>query len=340
MMTKLTAALVREVTTETAPSRDTSYFDIVVPRFALRVKPPRPRQSRWAALYFIRYTGPDGRERRLKIGDPATTTLDDARKAARATLAIVDRGGDPVADKATLRQQWTVAEAVEAFLASPQFARRTAKVQSCDAATLRLHLVYRVGRLPIADIDVAAAKRLLHAIETDTRHNARKRRLGGSGAARKTIRVLSALLSWCADERQITGNPLIGRLRLEGDGERDTVLTIAEEYTRLFTALDELVERNQLRPAMRAFVIAAALTGMRRGELLGLRWRDVDLAERRVALPISKGIRLARQGRRTETVSLPLAAAAALAAIRPQNTDSDALVFNPQRGARLAVNHD
>ena len=225
MLTKLTAALVREVTTETAPSRDTSYFDIVVPRFALRVKPPRPkRPDKWAALYFVRYTGPDGFERRLKVGDPATTTLEDARKAARATLAIVDRGGDPVADKATLRQQWTVAEAVEAFIASPQFARRTAKVQGCDAATLRLHVLHRLGRLPLADIDVAAARRLMHAVETDTRHNARKRRLGGRGAARKTARVLSALLSWCADEKQLSGNPLIGRLRVEGDGERSTVV--------------------------------------------------------------------------------------------------------------------
>jgi Arm DNA-binding domain len=298
MLTKLTAALVREVTKEVPPRCDTCYFDIVLPRFALRVKPRRPRQSSWAALYFVRYTAPDGRERRIKVADPNTTSLEDARRTARATLAIVDRGGDPVTDKATLRQQWTVTEAAAAFVASPQFARRTAKVQSGDAATLRLHVVHRLGRLPLADIDVAAAKRLMHAVETDTRHNARKRRLGGQGAARKTIRVLSALLTWCADEKQISGNPLIGRLRLEGDGERDTVLTTAEEYTRLFTALDELVERNQLRPAVRAFAIVAALTGMRRGELLDLHWRDVDLAERRISLPTSKGLRLARQGRR------------------------------------------
>jgi site-specific recombinase XerD len=37
---------------------------------------------------------------------------------------------------------------------------------------------------------------------------------------------------------------------------------------------------------------------------------------------------------------VPFLAAAALAVIRPEDVDGDALVFIPQRGARLAVNHD
>jgi integrase len=93
------------------------------------------------------------------------------------------------------------------------------------------------------------------------------------------------------------------------------VLTTPEEYARLFRALDALVAEGNMRPAARAFLVVAALTGMRRGELQGLRWADVNLAERRITLTNSKGAKLARRGIRTEMVSLPPFAAAALAAI-------------------------
>lgn len=39
---------------------------------------------------------------------------------------------------------------------------------------------------------------------------------------------------------------------------------------------------------MRGLVAQAAFTGMRRGEILGLRWKDVDLANQRVYLTETK----------------------------------------------------
>src|SRR5689334_15527637 len=101
MQTKLTAALVRRVTEAEPPARDTSYFDTEVRRLALRVKPPK-KGDQWAAWYFVRYTR-DGIERRLKVGDPRTMTLEAARVAARLTLGKVDAGLDPVRDQAAAR---------------------------------------------------------------------------------------------------------------------------------------------------------------------------------------------------------------------------------------------
>jgi integrase len=318
-----------------------SYFDVEVPRLALRVKPPRrPRQRNWAALYFVRYIGPDGRERRMKVADPRTVSLEDARKAAREKLAVVDRGGDPAAEKTALRRQWTVKEAVEAFLLSPGFSHKTPKVQTGHAATLRLHVAHRLGSKLIGEIDVSAVKWLLHQVETDTRRNARKHRLGGAGAARKTARVLSALLTWCADEGQIQANPLIGRLRLDGDGERHTVITSPEDYARLFSTMDGMVEEGVLRPAVRALFITAALTGMRRGELQELKWGQVNLSERRLTLNNTKGAKLAKRGVRTETVSLPTFTAEVLAELKPSDAGDNDRVFTPHHGERIEVNRD
>jgi integrase len=267
--------------------------------------------------------------------------LDEARKAARIKLAAVDRGEDPAQTAADARAAWTVAEAAAAYIASAEFAKHGQRSQAEDAATLRLHLVHRLGREKLDAIDVPMVKRLIRAIEADTRHNRRRRKLGGTGAARRSVRVLSALLTWTVGEGQLTTNPIVGNLRMRGDGMRETVITTAEEYGRLFAAMAELVEAGKLRPAVQTFFILLAATGLRRGEALALRWADVNLADRRIILRSSKGARLSRTGGpKVESVSLPAIASAAIMAIRPKEIIADELVFMPERGARLAVNYD
>jgi len=102
VLTKITAAQVREMLAA-PPAKDTSLFDVLLPRFALRVKPSRRPGGRPAAWYFVRYTAPDGRERRIKVGNPGTMLVEEARKAARAVLAVVDAGGDPKATQERVR---------------------------------------------------------------------------------------------------------------------------------------------------------------------------------------------------------------------------------------------
>ena len=339
-LTKLTSSFVREVTEQVPPVRDTAFFDVALPRFALRVKPPRQPGSSWAAWYFVRYTAPGGTERRLKVGDPRTMSLDAARHAAKVQLAMVDSGRDPVREKNAARTSWSIEQACEAYLVSPEFAAKTSKTQICDRSTFRNHILHHLGKEKLADMDVPMVRRLIRAVEADTRKNARKRRLGGSGAARKVVRVLSAVCTWAVGEGHLSHNPIVGNLRLTGDGSRDTVITEPAQYAELLATMDRLVDSGTLRPQSRAFVIVAAATGMRRSELQTLTWGQIDLVERRLTLTTSKGSRLARSGPKTENVSLPPIAAAALAQICPGDPASDDRVFVPQRGEVLEINRD
>jgi integrase len=72
-------------------------------------------------------------------------------------------------------------------------------------------------------------------------------------------------------------------------------------------------------------VLLAMHTGARRGELLGLRWQDVDLTGRMVTFIDTKS------DRRTRRVPLNATAAQALTAWRPAKAEPEALVF-PGRG--------
>ena len=110
-------------------------------------------------------------------------------------------------------------------------------------------------------------------------------------------------MTWAVGEGRLDRNPVIGGLRLDGDGERTTILDQPEQYARLFETMDKMVAEGRLRAIVRAFVVLLAATGMRRNEARTLRWGDVDLTRRRVTLRNPKGAKLARRGATTETVS-------------------------------------
>ena len=67
-------------------------------------------------------------------------------------------------------------------------------------------------------------------------------------------------------------------------------------------------------PRLYPFLLAAASTGARRGELLGLQWSDVDFTSRRISIrrAITSGTVTTPKNGRARTVPMPLALAEAL----------------------------
>jgi integrase len=339
---KLTPSFVRRVATEQPPTHPAYYRDQDLPRHYIVVRPASAPGKPWPADARIRYTLRSGRRRWLVTGNPRTMDLPALRAAARAALAVVDAGGDPAAERASRKAGWTLKDLWEAYAASPEFAGCTAMSRATIGSAFRAHILPRLGNEPISSIDVPMARRLMHAITTDTRCYRRGLRLGGAGAARRTTRRLVAILSWAVHEGQLERNPLKGALCISADRVRESVITTSEQYTRLFAAMGDMVAAGKLRPTVRAFIVCLALTGCRRSEMQTLTWAQVDLPERRVVLDDTKGSKLARRGGvRTETLSLPPLAAAALSAIMPAGGGSpDALVFPPTQGTRIYVNFD
>jgi integrase len=338
MQSRITEGLVRKLLAS-PPIKDTSVFDLELRRFAFRVKPAG------SALFFIRYTAPDGTERRMKVGDPQTTSVEEARKAARQVLMLVDTGHDPLEAQRRRRAAPSVREIADAYLASPTFAAKADKVRDNDRARILSHITNHIGAIEADAVTLNVARRLHRLIAEDTRTNRRGRRLGGPGAARKTLRLGMTILMWARSEGMIPSLPFdLRELKLGGDGTRDVVITSAAEYAQLFTTLDAMVAAGSLRPLTRAFFILLACTGLRRGEAQKLCWGQVDLARRQITLRDTKGARLSRQhGKQqatVELVGLPPVAAAALAAIKPADVAAAALVFPPVRGAQLAVARD
>jgi integrase len=111
------------------------------------------------------------------------------------------------------------------------------------------------------------------------------------------------------------------------------------------TALDAAGLRSLVDAAngqfARTLLATAALTGMRRGELLALRWRDVDYTNGRVWVRRSVGlggvIKQPKSRKSVRPVALPPILASELDALWSESTfrEADDLVFASERGTPL-----
>src|SRR5262249_3834489 len=101
----------------------------------------------------------------------------------------------------------------------------------------------------------------------------------------RTIGLLGAIFSYAVRHRMRLDNPVHGIMR-PADGRRERRLT-DDEYKALGNALRKAEGARIWAPAIAAARFLA-LTGWRSGEALGLRWDEVDLARRSVALTDTK----------------------------------------------------
>jgi integrase len=93
---------------------------------------------------------------------------------------------------------------------------------------------------------------------------------------------------------------------------RDVILESFDDYRRGFETLDRMERERQLRSAVADAIRVIALTGTRRGEIVGLCWSHVDLKRGLIILPA----RSHKTGKRTgkaRIIGLPAAAQAIIA---------------------------
>ena len=231
-------------------------------------------------------------EKRRKV-----LAAEEARKAAQKAAAAAADGGDPAGEKQAQREDLTVAELVERYLSEGPASRPAKKASSwsSDASNLKRHVLPLLGRrhlrvLTKSDVekfqsDVTAGKTKAPVTAKGAKKRGRVRVLGGPAVAARGTAALRAMLTWAVDRKLLKENPA-SKVKLNKPGSRERFLDDAE-LARLGQAVSEM-EAEGVNPASLTIARLLALTGARKNEIAGLRWRYVDFQRSALILPDSK----------------------------------------------------
>jgi integrase len=225
------------------------------------------------------------------------TASETARQEARRVLREVAKGGDPAGDKLGERKAITVAELCKQYMADVEAGRlltrrKAAKTESTlisDRGRIARHIVPLLGRKPVKTVTRNDVERFMHDVAagiTARREKTKSRGVsvvrGGRGVAGRTVGLLGAIFTYAIRQGLRLDNPAHGVVRF-ADGRRERRLT-DDEYRQLGMALKSA---KMWKPAITATWLMI-LTGWRRGEVLGLRWSEVDLPRRTARLADTK----------------------------------------------------
>ena len=259
------------------------------------------RQKGHAVAYVLKYrTGVAGRQRWHTIGrHGAPWTPDLARDEARRVLGEVAKGADPAEEKQQGRRAKTVAELCDAYLEASEAGRlltrrrlrKKASTLATDRGRVERHIKPLLGNLKVTAVtrlDIERFNNLVSEGATAARVKTGKHGLarvtGGRGTATRTLALLGVIFSYAARQGLRPDNPAHG-IEKHAYNERQRRAT-NEEYAALGKALRTMPETAW--PIAIAATRFLALTGWRRGEMLALKWSEVDLATRTARLADTK----------------------------------------------------
>ena len=271
----------------------TTIWDEAVPGFGAR------RQNSEAISYVLFYRNKEGRQRWHTIGRHGVWTPETARDEAKRLLGQVVGGADPVSDKISKRNAKTVGELCDLYLADAEAGlvlKRSGKPKkgstlACDKGRIESHIKPLIGGRTIASVTTSDIEDLLRTIAEGKTHAKTKTKprglslvKGGKTAANRTVGLLGGIFTYAVRKKLRADNPVRGVIRFE-DNQRKRRLSDDE-----CEALGGALRRAEVYvwPAAIAALRLLALTGWRSGEVLSLRWQEVDLARRTATLGDTK----------------------------------------------------
>lgn len=302
-MAKLTK---RFVDTVEIRQKDYVVWDDDLPGFGLRVFASGKRS------YVIQYRAA-GRSRRYAIGLHGIWTPETARKEARVQLGKVARGDNPAEERQLDRNAITVKELAEQYIKAMEAGlvmgkgRRPKRPSTIytNIGALNGHIIPLIGQRRVQDLTKADVTKMMNDVIAGktraVRKTGKKRGVsmlrGGRGTASKCVGLTGSMLTYAVSMGIIEHNVAHG-IRKPKDQVRDRRLSEGE-YRLLGKMLSMASDDPELAPTV-AITRLLALTGCRRGEILRLKWSEVDFENSCLRLADSK------EGASTRPIGLPV----------------------------------
>lgn len=281
---RLTEKVVAELAPESG-DRERLVWDESMTSFGVRIT------AKGAKAYVMFYRTKAGVQRRPTLGPCDRMSLKDAREKARRWWGRVADGGDPYAEERDERR--TARAAVEAKARPSQPApgsvaelakhyeekiliHRKPGTREGSLGRLRNHILPAMGERPIREVTRLEVDGLLAKLSATPR---------AKGLVLTQLRHMFRLAEEWGFRPAFT-NPTKGA-EIDKPEERERFLS-ATERARLGKALADMEETRTVSQAAIDALRLLILTGCRKGEILRLRWQDVDWEARLLRLADSK----------------------------------------------------
>jgi integrase len=210
-------------------------------------------QSVW--IFRWREAGPDGKrvQRKAIVGTKQDLPTRAKAEQAAASLRLDVTKEQPQRAKAGLTVAQLVAHYMDKEL-NEQHPIKAYSTRECYRTMFEQHILPRWGNYRLSDVRSVAVEAWLGNLSL-------------ADASKAKIRnVFHALYSHAQRYEWHDANP-ITKVRQSAQRQHEPDILDVNELTRLLAAL---------RDPFRTMVLVAAGTGLRRGELIGLKWQDVD----------------------------------------------------------------
>lgn len=280
---KLTITRIQKMTLPEGKS-EVVLWDTESPRLGVRL-----RGTKKTYFYFKRI---NGRQVRITIGPVDSIILEDARKEAQRISALIAQGVDPrnekrerleaneAARRERERAKVTFGELWDGYINANRDGWSNHHLHDHAAAMVKPgQKRKRSEKKTVAGVLWPLRRRLLGDLTpTMLQAHMSKEASRRPTTTAKAWRLLRACLRWGAAQTEFEGiyDPAklvaaAGKKVQKASRPKNDVLQ-REQLAAWFEAVQTISE-----PAQRAYLQALLLTGARPGELLGLKWNDVDL---------------------------------------------------------------
>ena len=283
----------------------------------------RKRGAKWTAYFYV----VDAAGKRRQRSKGGFKTKRQAQAYLTKVVGQVQKGELVEPSKLTLREYL-----LEQWLPTVRSSLRPSTWESYSSVVER-HVLPALGATPLQSL-TAGQLDLLYAQLLQSGHHR------GQGLAPKTVRYVHTMLHKAlkdAERKQLVPRKVAQSAdapKLRQVGQRDMKTWTANELRGFLEGMAE----HRLHAAF----VLAAMTGMRRGEVLGLRWRDIDFRNARLAVQqtllsvnyeLQFGSPKTQRGRRS--ISMDPATVAALQAHRERQHGEQKLVGSSYRSYDL-----
>lgn len=254
------------------------------------------------------------KSRRMTLGAYGALTVDQARSIAQTNLRMVARGDDPMAAREAKRDEKSVGELLDQFLADHADAKLKNRSSAEYRRLARTLVPASLRRMPVAEVARADLSKL---------HNSLART---PYQANRLLAVLRKFFNWCERDghRPDHSNPAL-HVQPFKERKRERFLSPAE-IAHLGSILADIEAESAHGPHVIGAIRLLLLTGARLNEVLGMKWEWIDWEAALVRLPDSK------TGAKTVFLNAP--ALQVLSAI-PRLADNCHVICGQKKGERL-----